>query len=151
VLTTVFFIFLKKLYIFFIYISNVFPFPGLPFRTTLSQSPPPASISGCSPTHPPTSIFPPWHSPTLRHQTLSGPRASPPTDVQQGYPLPHMWPAPWVPPCVFFGWWSSSWGLQGSSLLTLLLPPWGCNPPQLLQSLLQLLHWGPRAQSNGWL
>jgi hypothetical protein len=29
-----------------------------------------------------------------------------------------------------------------------LLPPWGCKPPQLLQSLLQV-HRGPRPQSNG--
>ena len=35
---------------------------------------------------------------------------------------------------------------QGFGLLTLLLPPWGCNPPQLLQSFLQLLHPGPHAQ-----
>jgi hypothetical protein len=27
--------------------------------------------------------------------------------------------------------------------LTLLLPPWGCKSPQLLQFLLQLLHRGP--------
>jgi hypothetical protein len=33
-----------------------------------------------------------------------------------------------------------------SGQLTLLLPPWECKPPQLLQSLLQLLHWGPWAQ-----
>jgi hypothetical protein len=36
----------------------------------------------------------------------------------------------------------SSWG---SRLLTRLLHPWGCKPPQLLQYLLQPLHWGPRA------
>jgi hypothetical protein len=35
--------------------------------------------------------------------------------------------------------------------LTLLLPPWDCKPPQFLQSLLQILHRGPCAQSNGWL
>jgi hypothetical protein len=35
--------------------------------------------------------------------------------------------------------------------LTLLFLPWGCKHPQLLQSLLQLLHWGPCVQSNGWL
>ena len=29
-----------------------------------------------------------------------------------------------------------------SGLLTLLLHPWGCKPPQLFQSLLQLLHLG---------
>jgi hypothetical protein len=42
-------------------------------------------------------------------------------------------------------------GLCGSGPLTLLLCPLGCKPPQLLQSLLQLLHPGPCAQSNGWL
>jgi hypothetical protein len=39
----------------------------------------------------------------------------------------------------------------GSGLLTLLLFLWGCKPPLLLQSLLQLLHRGPSVQSNGWL
>jgi hypothetical protein len=34
--------------------------------------------------------------------------------------------------------------------LTLLLPPWGCKPPQLLQFLLQLLHLGPPS-SVQWL
>jgi hypothetical protein len=29
--------------------------------------------------------------------------------------------------------------------------PWVCKPPQILQSLLQLLHQGPHIQSNGWL
>jgi hypothetical protein len=49
--------------------------------------------------HSPTPILPPWHSPILGHQTPSGPRDSPPTDVQQGHPLPHMWNlriSPWV-------------------------------------------------------
>ena len=39
---------------------------------------------------------------------------------------------------------------RGSGLLTLLLPPWGCKPPQLLQSLLQLLHRGT-LRSVQWL
>ena len=64
-----------------------------------------------------------------------------------------MWPEPWVSPCVFFGGWSSPqelWGRGGLALLTLLLPPWDCKPPQLLQSLLQLLHWGPQSSVH-WL
>jgi hypothetical protein len=40
---------------------------------------------------------------------------------------------------------------KGSGLLTLLLTSWGCKPPQLLQSLFQLLHPGPRTQYYGWL
>jgi hypothetical protein len=110
------------------------------------------------PIHPSTPILLPWHSPTLGYQTPSGPRGSPSTDVQQGHPLPHMWPEPWVPACVFFGWWSIPWELVGggvvvvSGLLILLLSPWDCNPPppQLLQSLLQLLHWEPLS-SVQWL
>jgi hypothetical protein len=31
-----------------------------------------------------------------------------------------MWPVPWVPPCVFFGWWSSPRELQG------VLAYWHC-------------------------
>jgi len=74
----------------------------------------------------------------------SGPRASPPTDVQHGHLLPLMWPAPWVPPCLLFGWWSSPWELRGQSgLLTLLFFPWDCKLPQFLQPLLQLILQGP--------
>ena len=40
---------------------------------------------------------------------------------------------------------------RGSGRLTLLLFSGCYNPHQLLQSLLQLLHRGPCAQSNGWL
>jgi hypothetical protein len=98
-----------KLDIFFFYISNVFPFPGLPFRAPY-PIPLPLPLWGWSPTYPPTPAFPPWHSPTLGYWTPSGSRAFPPTDIQQGHPLPHMWPAPWVPPCIFFGWWFSPLG-----------------------------------------
>jgi hypothetical protein len=63
--------------------------------------------------HPLTPAFLPWHSPTLGHRTPSAPRAAPAADVQQVHPLPHMWPEPWVPPCVLFDWWSSPQKLQG--------------------------------------
>ena len=61
--------------------------------------------------HPTT--HPPWPSPTLEYQTSSGPMVASPTDIQQGQPLPYIWPEPWVPPCVFFSWWSSPWELWG--------------------------------------
>jgi hypothetical protein len=83
----------------------------------------------------------------------SGPRGSPPTDVQQGYSLSHMWPVPWFTPCVFYRWWYSPWKLWGagaSGLLTLFFPPWVCKTPRLHQSLLQLLHWRPLS-SFQWL
>jgi hypothetical protein len=131
-------------WIFFIYISNVISFPGYPPGTPYPTSSLPSSMRVLP--SPPTPAFPPWHSPTLEHRTPSGSRATAPTDVQQGHPLPHMklghayslvgGPVP-----------GSSGG--GSGQLTLLLPPQGCKLPQLLESLLQLLHWGPRAHSNG--
>jgi hypothetical protein len=43
--------FFLLLYIFFIYISNIITFPGLPSETLLSH-PPPLPLWGCSPTHP---------------------------------------------------------------------------------------------------
>ena len=126
------------------------------FQVSPSETPYPITPSPVSPppTHPPTSAFLPWHSPTLVHGTPSGPRATPPTYVQQGHPLPDMGLEAWVPPCILFGWWSSFQELQSggtSGRLTLLLSSWVCKPPQLLQSLLQHLHWGLCPQSHGWL
>ena len=85
--------------------------------------------------HPPNPVVSPWHSSTLGPKGFSSHWC--PTRPFSA----HMWPAPRVPPCVFFGSWSSPqespWG-GGSGLLTLLLPLWGCKHSQLLQSLLQL-------------
>jgi hypothetical protein len=47
--------------IFFIYISNVFPFPGLPFGSPLSHPPSPCLYNGVPPpthSHPPAVVFP---------------------------------------------------------------------------------------------
>jgi hypothetical protein len=71
----------------------------------------PLLLSGCSPTHPPTAASLPWYAPTLGHQAFTGPRVSSPIDAQQVHPLLHMRLEPWVPPCVLFGWWFSSWEL----------------------------------------
>lgn len=88
----------------------LFPFQVSPLET-LYPIPPKVPLWGCSSTNSPTPIFLPWHSSSLRHPTLSGSRASPLTDVQQGHPLLRMWQVPWVTPCVFFCWWSSLWEL----------------------------------------
>jgi hypothetical protein len=77
------FLFLFLLDIFFIYISNVIPFPSLPSRNPPS---PPHSLLP----NPPTPASWPWHSPTLGHRAFIGPRASPPIDDRLGYPLLHM-------------------------------------------------------------
>jgi hypothetical protein len=98
--------------IFFNWTFSLFTFQMFSsFQVSPSQVPYPIPHSPASmrvllhpPTHPPTPAFPPWHSPTLGHQTLSGLRVTPPTDVQQGHLLPHIWPEPWVPPCVYSLW-----------------------------------------------
>jgi hypothetical protein len=70
--------------------------------------------------NPPSPASWPWHSSVLGHIIFAIPRASPPVDGRLGHPMLHMWPATWVPPCVFFGWWSSPWELRGSARLTLI-------------------------------
>ena len=45
------------------------------------------------------------------HPAFTGPRASPSIDAWQGYPLLHIRQEPWIPPCVLFCWWFSSWVL----------------------------------------
>jgi hypothetical protein len=102
--------------------------------------------------HPPTPILSPRHSPTVGHWTPSGTRVSPPTDVQQGHLLPHMWPAPWVASCVFFGWWYSPWEFQGvwsvdtvASFVGLQIPL----APSVLTPLVRTPP--PQAQFNDWL
>jgi hypothetical protein len=72
--------------IFFIYISNVIPFPVF-----LSESP----LSPLSPFHYPLPLLTnlptppswPWHYPILRYRTFTGPRAALPIDDQLGHPL----------------------------------------------------------------
>jgi hypothetical protein len=86
---------------FFIYISNVIPFPSLPSGTPLSLSPSPCFYEDAS--HPTTHFWlPALAFPYTGTLSLSGMRASPPIDVWQGHPLLHMHLEPWVPPCVLF-------------------------------------------------
>jgi hypothetical protein len=124
------------------YISNVITFLGLPFRNPLSYPSPPASMRVLPPTHPLSSCCHgiPLHW-GIEHSQAQGPL----------HPLMsnkaifcHICGQHHGLLCVY----SLVVGpVPGSSratgLLTLLLPPWGCKPPQLLQSLLQLLHRGP--------
>jgi hypothetical protein len=43
-----------------------------------------------------------------------------------------MWLEPWVPPCVLFGWWFSSWELWGYWLVLIVDPPMGLQTPSAL-------------------
>ena len=82
----------------------------------------------------------------LGHQTSTGPRASPLTDVRQSHPLLLKYLEPWIAPYTLFGWWSSPWehwvvwpanvllpmGLQSPSDPPVLLP---APPPGSLSSV----------------
>ena len=140
-----FFFFFSLLDIFFIYISNVFPFPGVPFRNPLSDPPSSCLYEGASPTthrlllsHPGIPLH--WG---IKHPQAQGPLlqliSNKPIHCHirgQSHGYLHVYslvvgPVP-----------SSSWG---SGLLTRLLPAWGCKSPQLLQSLLILLYQNPHS------
>jgi hypothetical protein len=83
--------FLFLLDIFFIYISNVIPFPSFSSENPLSLPPLPAP----QPTH---SGFLALAFPySVGHRTFTGPRASPPIDGRVGHPQLHMRLEPRVP------------------------------------------------------
>jgi hypothetical protein len=103
------FFFLIIIRYFFIYISNVIPFPHFPSKSPPVPSPLPLL------TNPPTPASLSWHSPALRNQAWL--RVSPLIDVPQGHPLLHMQLEPWVPPCMLFVWWFSPWELWGYWLI----------------------------------
>ena len=69
-----------------------------------------------------------WNSPTLGHQSFTGPKDYPHIDDQQGHLL-HMWLESWVPPCILFGWWFSHWELWGYWLVRSFVPPMGLQAP----------------------
>jgi hypothetical protein len=137
--------------LFFSYISNVLHFPGLLFKNPLLHPSSPCLYEGIHPPHPqpPTPFFPPWHFLTLG---IENPQEQEPLlplrPSSATYSAGTMGPSM----CILWLVVQSLGALGGGSeLLTLLLPPRGCKPPQLLQFLLKFLHLGPCAQSKGWL
>jgi hypothetical protein len=106
------------------------PFQVSPSETPYPIFPPPASMRVLP--HPPTSFYLTLRNfLTLGHQIPSGPRASPPTDVQQGCPLLHKWLEPWVPPSVLFSWWSISQKLRGVWSVDIVSCSLGLQTPSL--------------------
>ena len=98
-----------------------------PFLISPPKTPIPSSLPLL--TNPPTPASLPSHSPTLGHGAFTGPRASPPINVQQGHPLLHMQLEPWIPPCVPSGWWFSPWELWGNWLVHIVVPSMGLQAP----------------------
>jgi hypothetical protein len=50
-------------------------------------------------------------------------------DARQGHPLLHKQLEPWVPLCVFFGWWFNLWELWGVWLVDIVVLPVGLQNP----------------------
>jgi hypothetical protein len=118
-----------------------------PFQVSLSGNPlyHPSPLASEGAPHPPLSL-PSSHNGIFLHWGIVHPQAQ----------EPNWYPTKPSSPTYVAGTMSCSWlyslvggavpgTLEESGLLTLLLPPWGYKPPQLLQSLLQLLHWGPQS------
>jgi hypothetical protein len=78
---------------------------------------------------------------SVRHQTSTGPRPSPPIAVRQGHLMLHMYLESWIPPCTLHSWWSSLWQhwVVWPSKVVL---PMGLQP-LFLQSFQQLPNWVP--------
>ena len=134
----------------FVYISNDIPLPFQlsPQKPPIPQPPPspsPLPLWGCSLSHPPLQ-----YPAMLGHKTSTGPRASPPIDVQQVHSHRHIRLEPWVPPCVLLGWWFSPWELWVVLLVDIVLPM-GLQSPSAPSVLPLTLPLGSQAQSNGWL
>ena len=79
-------VFILLLDIFFYYISNIIPIPGL-----LYPIPPPSASMRVLP-HFPTHPLMPSHPGIPLHWASKPLKTTLPTDVQQGSPLPHMKP-----------------------------------------------------------
>jgi hypothetical protein len=112
--------------IFFIYISNVIPIPSFSSENTLSLRPPPAQ----QPTH---SLFlalaVPYTGTYYLHRTKdlsSHWWQTRPSSARAWVQL-----EPWVPPCVFFGWWFSPRELWRYRLDHIVVPPNGLQTPSV--------------------
>jgi hypothetical protein len=84
------------------------------------------------------------HSPTLGHQTSTGPWASPRTDVRQGHPLLLKYLEPWILHYTLLGWWYCPWEhwvVQSANIVLSMV----LHSPLLPYSFCQLSH------QDGWL
>ena len=123
------FIYLFILDIFFIYISNVMPFPVSPPPENTLSHPLPLLLWGGSSTHPPTPMSPPfipvhWGI----YQIFIGPRTSPTIGAWQGHhQLLHMQ----LEPCVLLLSWLSPWELWEVWLVDIVVLPMGLQTPYI--------------------
>jgi hypothetical protein len=138
-------IYLFILDIFFIYISNVIPFSGLPSRSPLSHPFFPCLYEGTHSYLPGLAFLYTGALNTLRPKVPLLPRC-PTRPSSATYVTGALNPSMCTLWLVV-----QSLGAVGVWPLDIVAPPMGLKLPQLLQSLLQILHQGPHVQSNGWL
>ena len=130
----------------------LYPYPVFPWQTPYPILPSLCFCEGApQPTLPPDSLPEHEHSSMLEHQAFTGPRNSTSIDVRQGYPLLHMLVEPWVPPCVFFGWWFNSWELWGVWLVDIVVFPMGLQTPSAPSFLPLVPPLESPTLSKGWL
>ena len=136
--------------IFFIYISNAFHIPGLPFRDSLSPPISPCLYQGASPpTHPLPSSWAGiplhWNIKYTQAQGHLNPLL-PTRSYSATYPTGTMSPSMyilWLVVQCLEALGGGVWSVET------VAPSMGLQTPQLLQSHLQLLHQGPYAHSKG--
>jgi hypothetical protein len=128
-------------------------FPVFPSATPLYHSPPPACMR-VLPQGQLTPRSPPYHFQTLGNGVFTGPRDSLTLDARPSHILLHVLLQSWGAmgsPSLCTLWFGDlvpgSSGVTGWLILLFFL--WRYKPLHLLQSFFYLLHWGPRAQSNG--
>jgi hypothetical protein len=116
-------ILLFLIHIFFIYLSNVIPFPGFPCKILLSH---PLPLLPNPPTH--ASLF--WH-PTLGHGAFPGTRPLLPLMTSKAI-LCYIAAGAMGPPCVLFDWWFSPWEVWRYWLVHIVVLPMGLQAPSVL-------------------
>ena len=105
--------------IFFIYISNVIPFPGFPSENPLYFLLYSLLLPG-----PGSPLY--WGIEPSQDQGLLLPSMT-----DWAIPLLHMQLEPWVPPCVSFRWWFSPRELWGYWLVHIVVPPMELQTPSV--------------------
>jgi hypothetical protein len=122
------------------------PFPVSTLKTHYPI--PTLLLWGCSPTHLPTPISLPLHSPSLGHKAFTEPRASPPIDALQGHPLLYIQLEPWVPPRLLFGWWFTTYEVA-NPFSSFSPPPNSSIGVSMLSSMVGCKHPPPYLSGSG--
>jgi hypothetical protein len=127
--------------IFFIYISNVIPLSSFPSENPLSLPPAHQTTHSCF-----LALWVPYTGAyyLIRTKGLS-------SHWWLGIPLLHMQLEPWVPQCIFFGWWFNLRELWRYWSVHIVVPPRGLKTPLAPWTFSLASSLGTCALSNRWL